>query len=38
MPSAEERFDQASDNTRVFLEGTVAGCSEASSSSEESLS
>ena len=27
MPSAEERFDQASDNTRAFLKGTVQECS-----------
>ena len=29
MPSAEERFDQASDNTRAFLEETVQECSSA---------
>ena len=27
MPSAEERFDQASDNTRAFLEEKVQTCS-----------
>ena len=27
MPTAEERFDQASDNTRAFLKGTVQECS-----------